>query len=186
MQKVSYDDVCMCWPHATHINHKQAITPSLTVPCIAIYLFSTIIIIIINNHAILCHFRNMHHTRNFSFKPIFGHCNRAHRHGSSRNHICYKRTLSQLKSNQQPKIQSSWNLSYPKSKSFFLGAFTGVFGSLAGLGGGVIIIPTLTSKWFRMTQHVAHGTSLFAVAGMIIIWLFIFFSCCVRILCSVF
>jgi len=37
-------------------------------------------------------------------------------------------------------------------------------GSLMGMGGGFVMIPLMTSQ-LALTQHVAHGTSLFAVAG---------------------
>ncbi|KAG7370165.1 permease [Nitzschia inconspicua] len=41
----------------------------------------------------------------------------------------------------------------------------GVCGSLAGMGGGFIMIPLMTStKLLHLPQHAAHGTSLFAVA----------------------
>lgn len=61
-------------------------------------------------------------------------------------------------------------ISQPRFKFSSLGMFAGVLGSLAGMGGGFIIIPILTSKWFRISQHKAHGTSLFAVAGMRIVF----------------
>lgn len=48
-------------------------------------------------------------------------------------------------------------------KAFGVGTFAGVCGSLAGMGGGFIMIPLMTSSLLRLTQHQAHGTSLFAV-----------------------
>ena len=50
-------------------------------------------------------------------------------------------------------------------KSFAIGALAGTCGSLAGMGGGFIMIPLMTSKRLMgLTQHQAHATSLFAVA----------------------
>eukprot|EP00534_Pseudo-nitzschia_fraudulenta_P001321 CAMPEP_0201118950 /NCGR_PEP_ID=MMETSP0850-20130426/3140_1 /ASSEMBLY_ACC=CAM_ASM_000622 /TAXON_ID=183588 /ORGANISM="Pseudo-nitzschia fraudulenta, Strain WWA7" /LENGTH=255 /DNA_ID=CAMNT_0047384457 /DNA_START=176 /DNA_END=943 /DNA_ORIENTATION=- len=52
-----------------------------------------------------------------------------------------------------------------KPMSFAIGAVAGTFGSLAGMGGGFVMIPLMTSKrLLGLTQHQAHGTSLFAVA----------------------
>ncbi|KAL7579919.1 hypothetical protein ACA910_004920 [Epithemia clementina (nom. ined.)] len=52
------------------------------------------------------------------------------------------------------------------SKSFGIGAVAGVLGSLAGMGGGFVMIPLMTSKsLLGLTQHQAHGTSLFAVTA---------------------
>jgi len=59
-------------------------------------------------------------------------------------------------------------------KSFSIGSIAGFLGSLAGMGGGFIIIPLLTatnSTFFHklgikgVSQHLAHGTSLFAVCA---------------------
>ncbi len=50
------------------------------------------------------------------------------------------------------------------TRSFFIGALAGVFGGLVGLGGGVVMIPLLTS-WARLTQHEAHATSLAGVVA---------------------
>eukprot|EP00529_Nitzschia_sp_RCC80_P029693 CAMPEP_0113489886 /NCGR_PEP_ID=MMETSP0014_2-20120614/26759_1 /TAXON_ID=2857 /ORGANISM="Nitzschia sp." /LENGTH=320 /DNA_ID=CAMNT_0000383635 /DNA_START=50 /DNA_END=1012 /DNA_ORIENTATION=+ /assembly_acc=CAM_ASM_000159 len=48
--------------------------------------------------------------------------------------------------------------------SFFIGSLAGTCGSLAGMGGGFIMIPLMTSRrLLGLTQHQAHGTSLFAV-----------------------
>ena len=52
--------------------------------------------------------------------------------------------------------------------SFAIGSLAGLLGSLAGMGGGFVMIPLLTSPYlFRvpLTQHQAHGTSLLAVAA---------------------
>ncbi|KAF0182103.1 MAG: putative permease [Nitrospirae bacterium] len=48
-------------------------------------------------------------------------------------------------------------------KGLFIGLAGGFFGSLVGLGGGVVMIPLMISM-LRFTQHQAHGTSLVAVA----------------------
>jgi uncharacterized protein len=51
--------------------------------------------------------------------------------------------------------------------SFVIGTCAGIMGSLAGMGGGFIMIPLMTSSRLslNLTQHQAHGTSLFAVAA---------------------
>ena len=48
-------------------------------------------------------------------------------------------------------------------KAFGIGALAGVCGSLVGMGGGFVMIPLMTSSLLRLSQHQAHGTSLFAV-----------------------
>jgi hypothetical protein len=51
-------------------------------------------------------------------------------------------------------------------KSFSIGSLAGLLGSLAGMGGGFVMIPMMTaSRGLRLTQHQAHGTSLFAVGS---------------------
>jgi uncharacterized membrane protein YfcA len=52
---------------------------------------------------------------------------------------------------------------YVTPKAFFIGGLAGVCGSLAGMGGGFVMIPLMTSNLLRLSQHQAHGTSLFAV-----------------------
>lgn len=47
-------------------------------------------------------------------------------------------------------------------KSFGIGTVAGTMGSLAGMGGGFVMIPMMTGL-LKLTQHQAHGTSLFAV-----------------------
>jgi uncharacterized membrane protein YfcA len=44
------------------------------------------------------------------------------------------------------------------------GLVAGLAGGLFGVGGGIILVPTLTSV-FRLTQHQAHGTSLAVIAA---------------------
>jgi uncharacterized membrane protein YfcA len=46
--------------------------------------------------------------------------------------------------------------------SFLIGLFSGLFGGLVGLGGGVIMIPLMVG-FFKFDQHQAHGTSLMAL-----------------------
>lgn len=50
-------------------------------------------------------------------------------------------------------------------KAFLVGTLAGALGSLAGMGGGFIMVPLMTSSLLRLSQHAAHGTSLFAVAA---------------------
>ncbi len=54
-------------------------------------------------------------------------------------------------------------VSYVAPKAFMIGSLAGVCGSLAGMGGGFVMIPLMTSNILRLSQHQAHGTSLFAV-----------------------
>lgn len=59
--------------------------------------------------------------------------------------------------------KSSSNLVVPTT-SFGIGTCAGILGSLAGMGGGFVMIPLMTSRrLLGLTQHQAHGTSLFAV-----------------------
>lgn len=53
---------------------------------------------------------------------------------------------------------------YTAPISFCVGSLAGFCGSLVGMGGGFVMIPLMTSKnLLRLSQHQAHGTSLFAV-----------------------
>jgi len=45
------------------------------------------------------------------------------------------------------------------------GMLAGFLGSTAGMGGGFVAIPALTSSYIGLGQHAAHGTSLAAVAA---------------------
>ena len=74
------------------------------------------------------------------------------------NRIC-KRSLSQrrCKSGNSDTSQSE------RSSTFLIGSIAGTCGSLAGMGGGFIMIPLMTAR-LGLTQHQAHATSLFAVA----------------------
>lgn len=46
--------------------------------------------------------------------------------------------------------------------SLWIGVVAGCFGGLVGLGGGVVMIPLMVAV-LKITQHKAHGTSLFAL-----------------------
>ena len=46
-----------------------------------------------------------------------------------------------------------------KLVSILTGALTGTFSGLTGLGGGIILVPTMVGL-LKETQHRAHGTSL--------------------------
>ena len=48
------------------------------------------------------------------------------------------------------------------SISFVIGLTAGIFGGLAGLGGGLIMIPLMMGV-LKLSQHKAHGTSLVAL-----------------------
>lgn len=46
--------------------------------------------------------------------------------------------------------------------TLWIGILAGAFGGLVGLGGGVVMIPLMVAI-LKITQHKAHGTSLFAL-----------------------
>ena len=46
--------------------------------------------------------------------------------------------------------------------SFVIGITAGIFGGLAGLGGGLVMIPLMAGV-LNLNQHKAHGTSLVAL-----------------------
>lgn len=55
---------------------------------------------------------------------------------------------------------------WQQPKALAIGGLAGALGSLAGMGGGFVMIPLMTSPFLlKLTQHQAHGTSLFAVAA---------------------
>lgn len=77
-------------------------------------------------------------------------------------------------------VESNFSKAVFQIKSFSIGSFAGLLGSLAGMGGGFVMIPMMTSSaartsvlskgnnmWWKgglgLSQHQAHGTSLFAV-----------------------
>ncbi len=85
-----------------------------------------------------------------------------------------RRNLSQKtntnKTNNSNNNSNNNNNKYKQTISAFtIGTIAGTCGSLAGMGGGFIMIPLMTSTYkllsMNLTQHVAHGTSLFAVAA---------------------
>lgn len=51
-----------------------------------------------------------------------------------------------------------------QGKALAVGSVGGILGSVAGMGGGFVMVPLMTS-FLRLSQHQAHGTSLFAVAA---------------------
>ena len=61
-------------------------------------------------------------------------------------------------------------------KACAIGATAGLVGSLAGLGGGFVMIPMMTHHSRRLvcglglTQHQAHGTSLIAVGRCVTLY----------------
>lgn len=52
------------------------------------------------------------------------------------------------------------------ARSSVVGATAGFCGSLAGMGGGFLMVPAMTSSLLRLPQAVAHGTSLCAVCAV--------------------
>lgn len=75
--------------------------------------------------------------------------------------------FSSKPTNKSTGIRDDAHLSVPTKilTSFGIGSFAGVIGSLAGMGGGFVMIPLMTSRLLGISQHAAHGTSLFAVAA---------------------
>ena len=83
--------------------------------------------------------------------------------------------LANLSSRQQIVSENvNFHIVMEQIKSFSIGSLAGLLGSLAGMGGGFVMIPlmtaaarrTATSFWkggLGLSQHQAHGTSLFAV-----------------------
>ena len=72
-------------------------------------------------------------------------------------------------SNNDAKSAPSGSPLVEQVKACFIGTTAGLVGSLAGLGGGFVMIPMMTHHSRRLvsglglTQHQSHGTSLFAV-----------------------
>eukprot|EP01125_Pyxidicula_operculata_P017523 TRINITY_DN6137_c0_g1_i1.p1 TRINITY_DN6137_c0_g1~~TRINITY_DN6137_c0_g1_i1.p1 ORF type:complete len:334 (+),score=42.14 TRINITY_DN6137_c0_g1_i1:155-1156(+) len=50
-------------------------------------------------------------------------------------------------------------------QSTFIGMVSGTFGGTCGIGGSVVSVPLLTSRLGNLTQHQAHGTSVFGALG---------------------
>lgn len=63
---------------------------------------------------------------------------------------------------RNPKKEDKQNQINDIPKAFAIGTLAGTMGSLAGMGGGFVMIPLLTGIC-RLSQHQAHGTSLAAV-----------------------
>jgi uncharacterized membrane protein YfcA len=75
------------------------------------------------------------------------------------------RTLKRLHANSSSSNTSKPDhADYVAAKSLAVGSLAGLCGSLVGLGGGFVMIPMMTSRFLRLSQHQAHGTSLFAVS----------------------
>jgi len=84
--------------------------------------------------------------------------------GNVRKYSCKRSFERRHSSSHVSKKPPSGDNSVPP-KSFMIGTMAGLCGSLAGMGGGFIMIPLMTSKrLLGLTQHQSHGTSLFAVA----------------------
>lgn len=76
------------------------------------------------------------------------------------------KTKSQPPPPPSPHHNKNMNESMIIPKSLAIGSFAGLCGSLAGMGGGFVMIPLMTSRHLlNLGQHQAHGTSLFAVAA---------------------
>mmetsp|Transcript_21717 Transcript_21717/g.36955 ORF Transcript_21717/g.36955 Transcript_21717/m.36955 type:complete len:342 (-) Transcript_21717:1099-2124(-) len=85
-------------------------------------------------------------------------CSRQQRHS-------YIRRLSSS-NNTKSSDKNDASTIVDQMKSFSIGSLAGMLGSLAGMGGGFVMIPMMTaSRGLRLTQHQAHGTSLFAVGS---------------------
>ena len=85
---------------------------------------------------------------------------------SSRHEIRHLRRRTQSGTSGNDTSSSRSSFSTPIT-SFAIGSLAGLLGSLAGMGGGFVMIPLMTTRHLglRLTQHQAHGTSLFAVAA---------------------
>ena len=79
---------------------------------------------------------------------------------------CTKRRHVSKPSSQEKPTPPDAAVLFPLPKAFCIGSVAGVLGSLAGMGGGFVMIPLMTSSaLLKLSQHQAHGTSLFAVAA---------------------
>jgi uncharacterized protein len=77
-------------------------------------------------------------------------------------HVCRKRPTTLKRHTSNASEIDTVPLLLPRS--FAIGGFAGVLGSLAGMGGGFVMVPAMVSL-LKLSQHQAHGTSLFAVAA---------------------
>uniref|UniRef100_A0A7S4VM12 Membrane transporter protein n=1 Tax=Ditylum brightwellii TaxID=49249 RepID=A0A7S4VM12_9STRA len=102
-------------------------------------------------------------------------CQRGHHTKNGLVFFCHQRRSAQLVNRQRWRGTSSSSSppptppppvkGYESPKAFLIGTLAGTLGSLAGMGGGFVMIPLMTSRnMLGLSQHVAHGTSLFAVA----------------------
>ncbi len=58
-------------------------------------------------------------------------------------------------------------------RGLLAGAATGIAGGMFGVGGGIVLVPMLTS-FFGLTQHEAHGTSLAVIGATALAALFVY------------
>jgi len=101
------------------------------------------------------------------------HCIRQRKAAAASNNIAATTIVPKV-------VESNFSKAVFQIKSFTIGSFAGLLGSLAGMGGGFVMIPMMTSSaartlvlskgnnvWWKgglgLSQHQAHGTSLFAV-----------------------
>jgi uncharacterized membrane protein YfcA len=86
--------------------------------------------------------------------------------GGQNIHRYHQKRFKSSKQSESPKNSNTKEPPPTNQKllSFGVGSIAGLAGSLAGMGGGFIMIPLMTSPaLLSITQHMAHGTSLFAV-----------------------
>eukprot|EP00980_Cylindrotheca_fusiformis_P005981 scaffold1278_cov191-Cylindrotheca_fusiformis.AAC.6 len=76
----------------------------------------------------------------------------------------HKRILKRFHANSSKSVDSKKEpVEFAAVRGLAVGSLAGLCGSLVGMGGGFIMIPIMTSRFLRLSQHQAHGTSLFAV-----------------------
>lgn len=86
------------------------------------------------------------------------------------------RCLRQLSSSSHHDSKNDASVILQQIKGLSIGSLAGMLGSLAGMGGGFVMIPMMTAATQRigyrrlfsglgLSQHQAHGTSLFAVGS---------------------
>jgi uncharacterized protein len=93
---------------------------------------------------------------------------RSRRHASSNNQKIpdYPKSSNKASIENSTAESSQQEIQYIIPKSFAIGSCAGIMGSLAGMGGGFVMIPLMTSsRLLNLTQHQAHGTSATGVAG---------------------
>ena len=88
----------------------------------------------------------------------------------------HTRCLRQLSSSSHHDSKNDLSVVLQQIKALSIGSLAGMLGSLAGMGGGFVMIPMMTAATQRigyrrlfsglgLSQHQAHGTSLFAVGS---------------------